>query len=186
MPRRGKLLIAGDDAYLRHPTPADLDEFVQRARDSLELHGAWVSPPSDPQQFDDYLHRTRRANQAGFLVCRIQDDAIAGVINVNEIVRGWFQSGYLGYYAFQPFAGRGLMREGLRLVVRYAFTELGLHRLEANVQPGNTASIALVQSVGLRREGFSPRYLQIDGAWRDHERWAITAEDWEGAEAPSP
>jgi ribosomal-protein-alanine N-acetyltransferase len=70
------------------------------------------------------------------------------------------------------------MREGIELVLRRAFTSLKLHRIEANIQPGNRASIALAQGAGFRREGFSPRYLKIGGRWRDHERWAILAEEW--------
>jgi ribosomal-protein-alanine N-acetyltransferase len=74
------------------------------------------------------------------------------------------------------FAGTGLMTEALRAAVGYAFNELGLHRLEANIQPGNTASIALVRRLGFRQEGFSPRYLRINGEWRDHERWALLSD----------
>jgi ribosomal-protein-alanine N-acetyltransferase len=88
-------------------------------------------------------------------------------------VLGGFQSAYLGYYAFEPFAGRGLMRMGFELVLTTAFRKLKLHRLEANIQPQNKASIALVRSCGFSREGYSPRYLKIGGRWRDHERWAI-------------
>ena len=112
------------------------------------------------------------------LVCRIEDGAIAGYININEIVRGVFQSGYLGYAAVARYAGQGYMREGLELVLARAFTELGLHRLEANIQPGNSASIALVRGAGFVHEGFSERYLKIGGRWRDHERWAIRVEQW--------
>ena len=104
-----------------------------------------------------------------------------GVINVNEIVRGHFRSAYLGYYAFVSLAGRGYMSEGLALALRWAFGELRLHRVEANIQPANEASRALVRRLGFRREGFSRRYLKITGRWRDHERWALLAEDWRGA-----
>ena len=70
------------------------------------------------------------------------------------------------------------MREAMDLLLREAFTELGLHRLEANIQPGNERSIALAKRAGFELEGFSPRYLKIGGRWRDHERWAIRAETW--------
>jgi len=105
---------------------------------------------------------------------------IAGVINVSEIVRGSFQSAYLGYYAFEPFAGRGFMRAGLSMVISRCFAELRLHRLEANIQPDNARSIALVKGLGFRLEGFSPRYLKIGGRWRDHERWALLSDNWRG------
>jgi ribosomal-protein-alanine N-acetyltransferase len=113
----------------------------------------------------------------GFFICERATDKIAGLININCIVRGHFQSAYLGYGIGQPFAGRGYMTEGLRLVTRYAFTKLGLHRVEANVQPTNAASIAVVKRCGFRKEGFSPRYLEVNGEWRDHERWALLTDD---------
>ena len=70
------------------------------------------------------------------------------------------------------------MTEGLGVVLERAFTDLGLHRVEANIQPGNIASLALVRRCGFEREGFSPGYLKIGGRWRDHERWAIRLEHW--------
>ena len=75
------------------------------------------------------------------------------------------------------------MSEALRLVLKYSFEKLGLHRLEANIQPLNRASIALVKRAGFVREGFSRRYLKICGRWRDHERWAIIVEDWKAKRA---
>lgn len=109
---------------------------------------------------------------------RTEENELAGVININEIVRGTFCSGYLGYYAFVPHSGRGYMTEGLRAVITQAFRALRLHRLEANIQPDNESSRALVQRLGFRQEGFSPRYLKVAGRWRDHERWALTVEEW--------
>ena len=111
-------------------------------------------------------------------MCREEDGAIAGVYNIGQIFYGPLCSAYLGYYAFAPFAGQGYMREGLQLVLRHAFGPLGLHRLEANIQPENAPSIALVAGAGFRLEGLSPRYLKIAGRWRDHERWAILAEEF--------
>jgi ribosomal-protein-alanine N-acetyltransferase len=84
------------------------------------------------------------------LVCRHGDGAILAVVNVSEIVRGALQSAYLGYYAFRPHAGQGYMTEGLALALRHAFRRLRLHRLEANIQPGNLPSRRLVRRLGFR------------------------------------
>jgi ribosomal-protein-alanine N-acetyltransferase len=111
-------------------------------------------------------------------LCKSDDGAMVGVFNISEIIRGPLQSGYLGYYAFSPHAAQGYMREGMGLVLRQAFLRYKLHRLEANIQPGNEASIRLARSAGFHKEGFSPRYLKINGRWCDHERWALLADDW--------
>ena len=162
---------------VRAPTPADRDAFLHAMRSSRRLHGRWVPPASD-ETFDRLLRCVEDERYEPGLVCRIEDGAIVGFINVNEIVRGLFQSAYLGYAAVAAYAGQGYMREGLEVVMARAFTELGLHRLEANIQPANQASIALVRGAGFVREGFSERYLKIGGRWRDHERWAIRVEQW--------
>ena len=101
-----------------------------------------------------------------------------GVAELGQIVHGAFKNAYLGYYAGAPFAGRRYMTEGISLVLDHAFNRSRLHRVEANIQPDNVASIALVKRLGLTREGYSRRYLKISGRWRDHERWAMLAEDW--------
>jgi ribosomal-protein-alanine N-acetyltransferase len=163
--------------YLRRPGRRDRTEFLAAGKRSRSLHGRWVTTRFDDKMFDNYLKRSRRKDHACFLVCRGEDDAIVGVININNIVRGFFHSGYLGYYVFRPYHSGGYMTAGLRLVMRHAFDKLKLHRLEANIQPGNTSSIALVRRCGFRLEGISKRYLKIGGRWRDHERWAITVED---------
>ncbi len=156
---------------------------MTRARQSRALHRPWTYAPEDAEAFSAYLERCRTSIDAS-LVCRREDDAIAGVMNVNNIVMFGFRSAALGYYGFEPFAGQGYMAEGLQLVLRRAFGELGLHRLEANIQPGNTRSIALVKTAGFRLEGYSPRFLKIGGRWRDHERWAILAEHLRSSRRP--
>lgn len=165
--------------YLRPPTPADADELIERNRASTRLHRGWVDPPKTPEAFAAYLLRCYGDDGDGLLVCRAEDHAIAGVFNVTNIVRGAFQSALLGYYACVPFAGTGAMRAALPLVLDHVFGPLGLHRIEANIQPANAPSIALVEGAGFTREGYSRRYLKIAGRWRDHERWAMLAEDWQ-------
>lgn len=152
------------------------EDFLQAVRRSRRLHRGWVSPPGDDDRFGRFVRSLRRRDRASFLVRTAAGDLV-GVINVSEIVRGNFKSAYLGYYAFHPLSGRGLMRQGLQLVIARCFGPLKLHRLEANIQPANDRSIALVRSLGFRCEGMSPRYLKIGGRWRDHQRWALLADD---------
>lgn len=161
---------------LRAPTAADEPAFLDAVQRSRRLHGRWVHPPSTQQAYATWLARAAQADHAARLVCLRATGELAGAIVVSNIVRGALRSGYLGYYAFADFEGRGFMRAGLQALVRQAFGALRLHRLEANIQPGNTASLALVRACGFAREGFSPRYLKIGGRWRDHERWAIRAD----------
>jgi len=101
-----------------------------------------------------------------------------GAINLTGIIRGSFQSGYLGYYIGAPYCGKGYMTEALELMLTLAFRGHRLHRVEANIQPGNQGSLRLVQRAGFHREGYSPRYLKIGGRWRDHERWALLVDEW--------
>lgn len=164
--------------YLAPITARDRVEFIARSRASRTFHRPWSSPATTPEAFRKLLERSRREDFEILLVRRREDDAIAGVFSLSQIFLGAFRSAYLGYYAFAPFQGLGYMREALDQILRMAFRKLRLHRLEANIQPGNSASKRLVKRAGFRREGFSPRYLKILGRWRDHERWAITVEEW--------
>jgi [ribosomal protein S5]-alanine N-acetyltransferase len=148
-----------------------------RMNASRRLLARWGTYPDTDEAFDAFLARSRMRSEERYLVRRTEDDAIAGVFSVGQIFYGSLCSAYLGYWALVPFAGQGYMREGIGLVQDVAFGTLGLHRLEANIQPENARSIALVRAAGFHREGFSPRYLRINGRWRDHERWAITVED---------
>ena len=111
----------------------------------------------------------------GFIIRRRDNGSLVGYAGITNVVRGPLQSAYLGYYVFRGHERQGLMTEGLRMVVRCAFGKLRLHRLEANIQPDNVASLSLAKACGFCREGFSPRYLKIRSRWRDHERWAILA-----------
>jgi ribosomal-protein-alanine N-acetyltransferase len=153
----------------------DEAEFLAAVARSRSLHGRWVMPPTTPARFATLVDRMQGPLNHGFVVRRSDSGALVGWIELTNIVRGVFLNAYVGYYAFAGQQGQGLMREGLQLAARQAFGPLRLHRLEANIQPENSASIALVQACGFEREGFSPRYLKIRGRWRDHERWALLA-----------
>lgn len=164
--------------------PDDEAAFLAAVRRSTPLFGRWIAPPGSSETFAAHLNRCSTELYYSFLA-KAADGSLIGCINLNDVVRQAFQSASLAYYAFAPNQGKGLMKEALSLVISLAFTELELHRLEANIQPANSRSLGLVQSLGFRREGYSPRYIRIGGAWRGHERYAITAEEWDAA-ARSP
>ena len=171
---------------LRAPSVQLESEFLAASRRSRSLHGSFARPPTTRVQFRAYLRRVRSAAHEGHFVIERETDRLVGVINLNDIVRGSFQNAHLGYYAFPPFSGRGYMTAGLSAVLRRAFGELGLHRLEANIQPDNQDSIRLVRRLGFREEGLSPRYLKVGGRWCDHARWALLAEEWRPGRVARP
>jgi ribosomal-protein-alanine N-acetyltransferase len=173
----GYLEPAGPRVALRHVTWEDEAEFLRLVRASTGVHHPWLQLAATPEEFGAFMARfDKPVANIGLLACERATGAIVGGININNIIHGRFQNGFLGYWTFAPAAGRGYMTEALGLVIGYAFGALGLHRLEANIQPANAASIRVVQRNGFRNEGYSPHYLFIDGAWRGHERWAITRE----------
>ena len=165
---------------LAAPTEADEQDFLAAVHASAALHHPWIAPPSTRDAYRVWLGRTRRPDQASYLLRHVECGGLVGYASVSNIVRWALQSGYLGYGAFAGHEGRGLMTEGLRAVLRDVFGELGLHRVEANIQPTNQRSLALVRRLGFTHEGLSRRYLIVDGDWRDHERWALLAEDLPG------
>ena len=177
-PLARRRLARGPRVYLRAPTLRDREEFLALSRASVSFYRGLASSPSTPRAFTAYVERSRRPDYVGILVCRREDDRIVGCVNLSQIVRGTFQSAYMGYQVFAPFARQRYMTDAMPLVLRVIFQQLRLHRVEANVQPTNTASIAVVRRAGFVKEGYSQRYLKISGRWRDHERWAITAELW--------
>jgi len=162
---------------LRLLTPQDCEPFIRGAAASRELHGTWVNPPTDKVGYQATMERVGDSH-APLGVFSRDNGGLIGVFNFSQILLGFFCSAYLGYFVFEPYAGRGLMCEGLELTLHMGFEHLALHRIEANIQPGNAQSIALVRRCGFEQEGFSPGYLFIAGAWRDHQRWAIRREIW--------
>jgi ribosomal-protein-alanine N-acetyltransferase len=154
----------------------DTPELLEAIGRSRELHGAWMVFPPTEQELRDHLSRLAEG-RASYGVREAQG-GLVGVVNISSIIRGHFQNAFLGYYALSPHEGKGYMRAGLAAVLEKAFVEHGLHRVEANIQPANVASVRLVKGAGFRFEGHSPRYLRIGGEWRDHDRYALTVEEW--------
>ena len=167
----------GSRVQLRDLVLADREAFLEMVRESRELHRPWTYPPERADQFDDLVSRTVRDDFACLVTTLVGNGEIVGIFTISQIVRGYFQSAYLGYYASARHAGKGLMGESMALVLDHAFGPLALHRLEANIQPGYAPSVALARSAGFRLEGYSPRYLLIGGRWRDHERYALTVDE---------
>jgi [ribosomal protein S5]-alanine N-acetyltransferase len=153
----------------REDRPALIDAHLE----SRAHHHPWTSPFIDSAGFDAWFARLDPDRMVSLIARHAPTDGIVGLCTLSEIVRGGFQSAYLGFHGMIAFAKRGFMTEAVRMTVRHAFERLELHRVEANIQPDNTASIALVRRVGFRKEGYSPDYLKIGGLWKDHERWAI-------------
>jgi [ribosomal protein S5]-alanine N-acetyltransferase len=162
---------------LARAAQADRVELIRANQESRVHHLPWVDPFTDDAGFDAWFARSLTGANVGLVARDTETAGIVGVINLNEVVLGAFHSAYLGYYGMAWCAGMGRMTEALDLAIRFAFDTLGLHRVEANIQPANARSIALVRRLGFQREGFSPRYLRIGGAWRDHKRWAKLADD---------
>ena len=162
--------------FLRQPARGDRAEVEAAYHRSVDLHHPWTTAPAN---FDTYLDQAHR-----YFLCRTTDEVIVGTFHISAIVRGPFHSAYLGYEVFAPHQGQGLMRQGMQLLLEEAFENLNLHRLEANIQPGNAASIRLVSQAGFVKEGFSRQYLRVGGGeWKDHERWAVINQNWTDPEA---
>ena len=175
---------SGERVYLARPKARDEAEFYELIRASADFLRPWepLPPPGleqdSPERFRSLLEQNAGGQHEKMFVRLRAGDAIAGMINLNNIVRGVFESAALGYWIGAPYASQGLMTEALRLMLRHAFETVRLHRVEANLLPHNKASRALVQRAGFRLEGLSPRMLRIAGKWQDHERWALLVDEW--------
>jgi len=164
---------------IRPPKPGDCDAFVAAVRRSRAFHRNWITPKArTPAAYRKFLELLATTPHYAFLVIHRETREFVGVIGLSNVIRGNFQGCHVGYFAFVPHAGRGFMREGMRLVLRHAFRKLKLHRVEADIQPHNRRSRALARACGFVCEGLSRRMVKICGRWRDHERWVILAEDF--------
>lgn len=159
--------------------PGDAGELYAAIVRSRDLHADWVSPPGSVEELRIAL--AQPTDQRASYGVRTATGELAGAVNLTSMLRGPFQSCFLGYFALEPHTGRGYMRTGIALALDLAFGEHGLHRVEASVQPGNVRSARLLRRLGFRLEGHSPRYLLIAGAWRDHDHYALTVEEWPGS-----
>jgi ribosomal-protein-alanine N-acetyltransferase len=168
---------------LRHPQPRDESEYCALREVSRAALAPWEpvpeagSDPASPAGFARLLGAADTERHQKALVFRLSDERIVGYVALNEIVRGASQSAYLGYWTGAPYWRMGYGAEAASLAIARAFGELGLHRVEANIIPTNVASLAIARRCGMRKEGYSIRYLAIAGQWQDHERWALTREE---------
>ncbi|KTD56053.1 GNAT family acetyltransferase [Legionella sainthelensi] len=169
---------------LREPSAQDETVFISTMKNSRDIHFPFITAPCTSEEFQAYLSRSRQESEQYYIAWN-NNQHIIGVFNISGIIRGSFKSAYLGYYASAECLGKGLMSKTLKLVLKEIFTTLELHRIEANIQPTNTASIQLATKNGFIKEGFSPRYLKINGIWQDHFRFALTFEDWLARQLPS-
>jgi ribosomal-protein-alanine N-acetyltransferase len=151
------------------PDPStDPDAFRARC-------GAWDRQRQFDAAYGFGLFRTERGNGAR----RAEDEEFVGEVSLGSVQRGPFQSAYIGYWVAHDHAGRGYVPEGVALIMRFAFDELRLHRLEAAIVPRNRASRRVAEKLGMREEGVALRFLQIRGVYEDHVRYAITREEWD-------
>jgi ribosomal-protein-alanine N-acetyltransferase len=171
------LKVKGKKVILRYVTIDDFEEMLVLFEESRKFYKGLVDTPDTIDKFAAYVERNDSETNECFVICR-EDGKIVGTINLSQIFRKGFQNAYLGYSLGVNYTGKGFMTEAVELILRFAFKELKLHRVEANVQPENLPSINVLRRCGFTKEGFSRKYLKIAGRWRDHERFAIIREDW--------
>ena len=185
--RTTPLELLGWRLRLRTLSEEDYDEWFAvrgRCRDWLvpwEPRPAGApSAPEDRASFASRCAARERERQigTGYGFGIFVDGRLAGEITLSSIQRGPFQNAFVGYWVDRDLAGRGIVPEAVVVVLRFAFEELGLHRVEIAIVPRNRASRRVVEKLGLREESVALRYLEIDGRWEDHVRYAITSEEW--------
>ncbi|MDG1997009.1 MAG: GNAT family protein, partial [Emcibacteraceae bacterium] len=154
------VIAMGEKVHLQVPAQAHKIIYIDFVKRNKNFHEPWVFVPSDPSYFDQYLKRMKLGGSLGVFVFSNNTEELIGVINLNSIKLDPFSSATLGYYGEQAISGKGLMKEGILLILNHAFKNIGLNRVEANIQPRNSASIALVKSCGFTYEGYSKKFIK--------------------------
>jgi ribosomal-protein-alanine N-acetyltransferase len=183
--RRELPALKSGRVVLRPPAPADFREWADlraRSRRFLEpWEPRWAADELEWSAWRQRLARYRddhgSGTSAAFFIFEADTDRLAGGITLGNIRHGVSQSGQVGYWIGEPFAGRGLMPEALRLLCRHGFGTLGLHRIEAACIPDNVRSVRVLEKAGFRREGLLRSYLRINGFWQDHYLYSRLADD---------
>ncbi|HEX7094864.1 MAG TPA: GNAT family protein [Acidimicrobiales bacterium] len=180
--------LFGRRVVLRGLVPADFPAWREVRRRNTEWLTKWEPSRApgqpdvveDPHAFAARCNARERERQmgAGYGFGVFAEGALAGEMNLSSIQRGPFQNAYVGYWIDHAKAGKGYTPEALVVVARFAFEDLALHRLQISIVPRNHASRRVVEKLGIRSEGIAQRYLEINGVWEDHIRYAITAEEW--------
>jgi ribosomal-protein-alanine N-acetyltransferase len=138
-------------------------------------------PVDDPEAFRARCgawERQRHFDTAYGYGLFLRDGEFVGEVSLGSVQRGPFQSAFVGYWVDESHAGQGLVPEGVAVILRYGFEQLGLHRIEAAIVPRNQSSRRVAEKLGMREEGTAERFLQIRGVWEDHVRYAMTSEEW--------
>ncbi len=177
--------LRGATVFLRRPLRRDYKSWARLRESSRDFLVPWEPTwPADAHSRDAYrlrLNRYKYERRKGightFFIFRQSDDALVGGLSLIHIRRGVSQSGNLGYWMGEAYAGHGYMTEAVGCLVNFAFEALALHRIEAACLLDNTASINVLKKSGFREEGIARRYLEINGAWRDHRLFALLRED---------
>jgi [ribosomal protein S5]-alanine N-acetyltransferase len=172
------VIAKGNKVHLQVPANVHRQTYLDFVKRNREFHEPWVYVPDEPRYYDQYINRLKMGRTLGVFVYTNDTEEFVGVINLNSIKLEPFSSAALGYYGEQKFSGQGMMKEGILLILNHAFNNVGLNRIEANIQPKNAQSLALVKACGFTYEGFSKKFLKIDINYQDHERWAFLAEDF--------
>ncbi len=180
--------LIGRNVLLRPLQVGDFAQWREVRRANREWLTKWEPsrPPGSPDVIEDRAAFALRCQARdrewqmglGYGFGVFVGGAFAGEVNLNSIQRGAYQNGYLGYWIDHRRAGNGYTPEGVVLVLRYSFETIALHRVQISIVPRNSSSRRVVEKLDIRAEGIAQRYLEINGVWEDHMRFAMTAEEW--------